>query len=324
MNLSDAAAELLNEADVVLALDVFDLQQALSSVDRVTRLAQGRLPASARVIDISLRQYAVRSWATDFGRLHAIDLPIAADTALAVPALADLCARKVAERPDLAQTYEQRSVRLEARHQSLFRAAAERAQQSATEQPISQPFLAQQVWEVVQGQDWMVTSDVKGWARRLWDITQSYQYMSSRGGGGLGRGLCHSLGVALANRGSGRLCVNFQADGDMLFVDSALWTAAHHRIPLLVVMYNNRSYYNDEEHQADMAKSRQRPVENRVVGIRIENPEVDFAAMARSFGVYGDGPIEHPADLRPALERALHAVVEEGRCAVVDVVTGNG
>ena len=147
----------------------------------------------------------------------------------------------------------------------------DRAARAASDVPIAFPFLAQQVWEAVRGYDWVLTDNgLNGWARRLWDITHPYQYHDSRGG--LGNGLGRSLGVTLANRGKGRLCVDFQADGDLLYTATGLWTAAHHRIPLLVVMYNNRSYYNDEVHQAEIARHRGRPVENRVVGIRIENP----------------------------------------------------
>ena len=323
LNLTGAADKLLEDADVVLALDVFDLQQALTTVDRVTRLARAALPATAKLIDISLRQYAIRSWVSDFGKLQPVDVPIAADTALAVPALAELCLRRLAGRPTLASGIQARAALLGAEHKAVARTAEEAARDTAEEQPIAQPFLAQQVWEVIQAHDWVLGSDVRGWSRRLWDITQSHQFMASRGAAGLGRILGHSLGLALANRDTGRLCVSFQPDGDLLFTPSALWTAAHHRIPLLVVMYNNRTYYNDEQHQTDMAISRGRPVENRVVGIRMDDPAVDFAAMARSFGVHGEGPIENPGDLKPALERALRVVVEEGRCALVDVVTAD-
>src|SRR5262249_8600742 len=147
-----------------------------------------------------------------------------------------------------------------------------------------------------------------GWARSLWDWTRPDQYLGYSGGAGLGYCAGASIGVALAHLGTGRLCVDLQPDGDLLYTPSAIWTAAHHRIPLLFVMCNNRSYFNDEHHQAIVAQARHRPVENRVVGIRIEDPPVDFAGMARAFGAYGDGPIEDPALIAPALRRALRVV----------------
>jgi len=129
------------------------------------------------------------------------------------------------------------------------------------------------------------------------------------------------MGVALANRGTGRLNVNFQPDGDLLFTTSALWTAAHHNIPLLSVMHNNRSYNNDYVHQVEVAHHRDRPAENAVVGIDINTPNVDFATVARGFGVHAEGPIEKPEDLLPAIQRAAEYVAREGKPALVDVIT---
>src|SRR5207249_2070270 len=103
-----------------------------------------------------------------------------------------------------------------------------------------------------------------------------------------GYGLPAALGVALAYRGSGKLCVNLQADGDLLYVVSGLYTAAHHRLPFLTIMFNNRTYGNDEEHQEAVAKTRGRPVENKIVGIRIDDPAPDFARIAQGFGVHAE------------------------------------
>ena len=130
-----------------------------------------------------------------------------------------------------------------------------------------------------------------------------------------------SLGAALAARGTNRLTVNLQADGDFLFTPAALWTAAHHRIPMLVVMHNNRSLYNSEEHGIQIAEHRERAVENAGIGTQITDPNVDFATLARSFDCYGEGPITQMSELRPALERAIRVVKEEGRLALVDVVS---
>ena len=111
-----------------------------------------------------------------------------------------------------------------------------------------------------------------------------------------------------------------EIDGDALFVISGFYTAAHHRLPLLTVTFNNRTYGNDEDHQDAVAKARGRPVENKVVGIRIDDPPPDFAKIAQGFGIHAEGPIDAAADVGPALRRALR-VVKDGRPAVVDVVT---
>jgi thiamine pyrophosphate-dependent acetolactate synthase large subunit-like protein len=176
------------------------------------------------------------------------------------------------------------------------------------------------VWDVIKDEDWVLANGTaKGWARRLWDWQPERTYGGS-GGAGLGYGLPAALGVTLAHRGSTRVCVNLQSDGDALYVPSALYTAAHHRLPLLTVMFNNRTYGNDEEHQEAVAKVRSRPVENKVVGIRIDDPAPDFARIAQGFGVHAEGPIERAEAVGPALRRALR-VVKDGAPALVDVIT---
>jgi thiamine pyrophosphate-dependent acetolactate synthase large subunit-like protein len=181
--------------------------------------------------------------------------------------------------------------------------------------------LAALVWEVIRDEDWILANGTgKGWARRLWDW-QPERVCGGSGGAGLGYGLPAALGVTLAHRNSGKVCVNLQADGDLLYVAGGLYTAAHHRLPLLTVMFNNRTYGNDEEHQEAVAKTRNRPVENKVVGIRIDDPAPDFARIAQGFGVHAEGPIDSADGVGPALRRALRVVKEEGRPALVDVIT---
>jgi thiamine pyrophosphate-dependent acetolactate synthase large subunit-like protein len=127
-----------------------------------------------------------------------------------------------------------------------------------------------------------------------------------------------TVGAALAARDSGRLVVGMLGDGDVLMANSALWTAAHHRLPMLVVVANNQSYFNDEEHQERMARVRNRPVENRWVGQRMADPPVNFAALATSLGVEGFGPVSDPSQLASTYQQAV-AAVNEGRPALVDV-----
>ena len=321
LNVTAGANKVLGEADLIVALDVYDLQQTLSATDYANRSVASRIPESAKVIDISLRQFIVKSWADDYGRLFPVDLAITADTSLAIPSLADLCEKKS---PQSSNGAKSRQVAMQTLHNELDEAARKEAESGSDIKPIALPFLAKEIWESIKDKDWVLANgDLRGWARRLWNITSPYQVMNSRGGGGLGEGLGHSIGVALAHKGQNKLVVDLQADGDFLFTPSALWTATHHKIPLLIVMYNNRSYFNDEDHQANVARTRGRSVENRVIGIRMDEPPVDFSSLARSLGVYGEGPIEHPNDVRPALERAIEVVLKEGKCALVDVITQN-
>jgi thiamine pyrophosphate-dependent acetolactate synthase large subunit-like protein len=211
---------------------------------------------------------------------------------------------------------------LSARHNRLRDRWHEEAQRRRGDRPIAFAHLAATLGDLIKDDRWvLVNRTLRGWTRRLWDWTDPSQYVGALMGGGVGYGVGHSLGAALAHKGSGRLCIDIQPDGDLLYTPGALWTLAHHRVPLLVVMFNNRSYYNDEDHQILMARDRGRPVENAGIGLQIVNPAVDYAGLARSFGVYGEGPIEDPADLRPALEQAVRYVKQEQRAALVDVIT---
>ncbi|MGQ0550988.1 MAG: thiamine pyrophosphate-binding protein [Armatimonadota bacterium] len=326
LDLTGTQEELLGQADVVLALDVFDLQKALFTVDRTSRLARPLIGDGAKVIHISLNDLMVRSWAQEQGRLQAVDLAIAADTAVAVPALTARCRAMLEREPGLGASARARSARrlstLEAMRRRLRDRWRDNAERTRDARPIAFSRLASDLWQVVKDEHWvLVNRTLRGWTRRLWDWTAPSQYVGALMGGGVGYGVGHSIGAALAHLGSDALCIDIQPDGDLLYTPGALWTAAHHRIPLLVVMFNNRSYYNDEDHQILMAKARGRPVENAHIGLQIVDPPVDFAGLARSFGVHGEGPVEDPADLRPALERAVRYVKKERRPALVDVIT---
>jgi thiamine pyrophosphate-dependent acetolactate synthase large subunit-like protein len=322
LDLTGAEDELLPQADLVLALDVFDLQKALETVDRTTRQARPLIKNGTKVIHISLNDLAERAWAQQYGRLHPVDLAIAADTVVALPELTALCRSLVEGEEKSRNRRRERIAALEVIRRRLrerWKNAADRVRDA---RPISVPRLATDLWEAVKDEHWvLVNRTLRGWTRRLWDWTSPSQYVGALMGGGVGYGIGHAMGAALAYVGSDNLCIDIQPDGDLLYTPSGLWTAAHHRIPLLIVMFNNRSYFNDEDHQVLMAKARGRPVENAHIGLRIDEPPVDFAGLARAFGIHGEGPIEDPADLRPALERAVRYVKREHQPALVDVIT---
>ena len=167
-------------------------------------------------------------------------------------------------------------------------------------------------------EDWVLTAcNLQDWVYKLWDFDKPYRHPGQALGTGTQIGV--SLGVALAHRGKGRLVVDIQPDGDLMFDAGALWSAAKNDIPILVVMYNNRAYYNDWEHQIRIAQHRGTPVERAYIAQDIAGPSPDFAAMAKSMGWYAEGPIEQPADIAPALRRAI-AQVKAGKPALVDTV----
>ena len=163
------------------------------------------------------------------------------------------------------------------------------------------------------------TGPSAGWERRLWDFERPDQHLGWHGGGGLGYGLGASIGAALAlDRDT--LCLNLQPDGDLLYTPSALWTMASAQLPVLTVLHNNRQYGNTVGHARRIAQLRKRTEGRERVGAGLDDPVVDYATMARGFGVHGIGPVTRPEDIQAAVKDAL-SVVDSGAPALVDVVT---
>ena len=147
-------------------------------------------------------------------------------------------------------------------------------------------------------------------------------YLGSNGAGGLGYGVPASLGAALGLLKTNKLVVDFQPDGDMLYTTSALWTAAHYKIPLLIIMVNNKSYYNDANHNMEIAKSRGRNSNAALhVGGGIDDPPVDFSKLAQSLGLHGIGPVFNADELRSTLGKAVQMLETKRETVLVDVIT---
>lgn len=323
LDLTGAEAQLLSEADVLLALDVEDLFGSLHRVEIQGRRFTPVVSDRTKIVHISLKDLLIKGWATDFQQLPKIDLPIAADSSAALAQLVPLCRRLVEQSPEAKKAaFKKRHGTLKQKHDEMRDAWRREAEANRDDAPISVPWLAARLGEVIRGREWVIVNgSLGGWPRRLWDWDKPGQFLGGSGGGGLGYGPGAAVGAALAYRGSGVLCVNLQPDGDFMFCPQALWTAAHHKIPLLFVMDNNRTYLNSENHQAAVARQRGRRIENRLIGTEIDKPAVDYCGLARSLGVYAEGPIDQPASLKPALEKAVRVVLEEGRPALVDVLT---
>jgi thiamine pyrophosphate-dependent acetolactate synthase large subunit-like protein len=322
LNLTGMQEKVLGQTDLVLVLDVPDLEGAVSKrvqeMGRRTPIAL--LSPKAKIVNIGLDDLLVRAWSHDFNKLREADLSILADTSVFLP---ELVRRLKDEKEQLrrrAQDIEKRRAEWSRLHAEREEAQAQQTRAKRDEKPISPSRLYSEMAEALKNESWVLTNGTSSGKENLFlPASQFNQILGKYKGGGLGYGLPASLGASLAHKGSAKICVDVQPDGDLLFTVSGLWTAAHHKIPLLIVVCSNRSYYNDEEHQERMAQLRGRPVENKVIGIRIEDPAVDFAAMARSYGIWGAGPITEPRDLGKALLDSLK-VVKEGRAALVDVV----
>ena len=179
-----------------------------------------------------------------------------------------------------------------------------------------------EVYAQIKDEDWSLvgTSIRLTWPHRLWDFKKPHQWNGFSGGAGVGYNLPASLGAALANKNQGRFTLAFGGDGDFMFNLGTLWTAAHHKIPMLYILQNNGAYHQEYMYLVAMAARHGRDVGNAAIGTTITDPNIDYATIARAMGVYGEGPITDPKDLAPALARAV-AVVKGGETAVVDVVT---
>jgi acetolactate synthase I/II/III large subunit len=322
LDTTEGRAEALQDADVVLLIGVIDPYGALSRVNRVLRTTEYIQPPDCKVITIGVGDLLVRSWTGDFQRQVPTDVPIIAEPGVALPLLLGLVRERLTKSAEARDRFSNRGAEWADTNRERRQQWRAQVASTALRSPLALPFVAQTVWDVIKDEDWwLVNGNLNDWSRRLWDFRQPHQYLGGSGGAGLGYGMGASIGAALAARGTNRLTVNLQADGDLLFTPSAFWTAAHHNVPMLTVIHNNRSLYNSEEHGIQIAEYRDRPVERAGIGTQLRNPNVDFGMLARSFDCYGEGPIERPEDLRPALERALRAVKEQGKLAVVDVVS---
>jgi acetolactate synthase-1/2/3 large subunit len=193
----------------------------------------------------------------------------------------------------------------------------EDAQKDRDKRPMTTAHLAWKIWEVIKDEDWVFTANtLRDWTRRLWHWDKPCRHPGKSLGTDTQIGI--SLGVALVYKGTDKLVIDIQPDGDLLFDASALWVAAYHKIPLLAAMYNNRAYYIDWEHQIRMARERN---ERIYIGMEIDNPPPDSAGLAQSFGGYAEGSTEHGGQVRDALKRAIQVMKKEGTPTLVDTVT---
>ncbi|HTF14407.1 MAG TPA: thiamine pyrophosphate-dependent enzyme, partial [Burkholderiales bacterium] len=286
-------AKLLREADVVLSLDWVDLAGTLKA-------AWGADAVGAKVIQISPDAHIHRGWSMDYQGLPAVDVYMMCEPDAVVPLLLD----SVKTRPGAV-------------------AAKPAPLPDAAPDVVSIRTLADALNEAAKDMEVCITRLPLGWNGAYRHFRHPLDYIGSEGGGGVGAGPGVTVGAALALKDSGRLPVAIMGDGDFLMGVTALWTAAHYGIPCLILVANNRSFFNDELHQERVAKERSRPVENRWIGQRISGPDIDIAMMARAQGAEGIGPVAKASDLKPAIEKGILAA-RSGAVCVVDVRVAPG
>ena len=310
---------MFSDADVVLLLDVRDWEKPTTQLTSVTREIASLTPENCQWIDIGFGDLNISSWAMDYQRLLYANQRIVADTLLAVPALTVLLKSLAKKDPAFAARVPRRGAATARKHKALRAGWAKAALVDRDDSPITLPRLASEVWAQIENEDWVLTAGtLDDWTRKLWNFDKPYRHAGRSLGTATQFGI--SLGVALAHRDKGRLVVDIQPDGDLMFDAGALWVAAKHKIPMLVVMYNNRAYFNDWEHQIRVARQRGTPVDRAYIGMDLDDPPPDFATMARSMGWYAEGPIDQPGDVAAALKRAI-AQVKAGKPALLDTIT---
>jgi thiamine pyrophosphate-dependent acetolactate synthase large subunit-like protein len=285
--LTPEARDLVAASDVILSLDWLDLAGTLKQV-------YGEKPVAAKVIQVSCDAHNHRGWSADHQGLPPIDCYLMCETDVAVPLLVE------ATRPRLATAPLPAAKPL-----------------PPVPDAVSLRRLALALERATRGIDVCYTRFPLGWNGAYTHFRHPLDYIGHDGGAGVGSGPGNTVGAALALKGTGRVPIGLVGDGDFLMGNTAVWTAAHYHIPCLMIVCNNRSFYNDERHQGRIALQRGRPEENRWIGQRIGDPDVDFAAMARSQGALGIGPVTDPDALQPAVEEGIRTV-QSGQPCVID------
>jgi thiamine pyrophosphate-dependent acetolactate synthase large subunit-like protein len=286
------AAQLVRSADVILSLDWIDLGGTLRQVFDDQE-------CSATVIQVSLDQHSHRGWGKEYFGLAPTDCYLLCDPDTAVPLLTAACTSRGTALPAFAPMSNAKGAPLAAQGVPDMQGLAAALNEALGDAPICLARLP------------------LGWNGGYRHFLHPLDYLGYDGGGGIGSGPGMSIGTALALKDTGRLTVAVLGDGDFMMGNSALWTAVHYRIPLLIVVANNRSFYNDELHQERVAMHRNRPVENKWIGQAIADPDIDIAQIATAQGATGIGPITNAKALRDAIVKGLE-VVRAGGVAVID------
>jgi acetolactate synthase-1/2/3 large subunit len=311
----------ISEADVLLALEAGNPFDLVTRKDKAGKLSPALKPGAKAITISSVEVYPKGNY-QDLQRYAGnIDLAMAADAEATLPMLIEEVKRQMPAA---------RKASIDARGEALAKAhldGVNRAKAAAVygwdDSPISMPRLCEELYNGIKGEDWSLVSDTSLqslWPQRLWHADKHYRYIGGSGAWGIGYNTPAGLGAALANQQHGRLTVSIIGDGDLMFGPGALWTAAHERIPILYIVHNNRAYHQEIMQMQVIANRRQRGIDRVGIACNISDPNIDYARMAKSLGMYGEGPIENPKDLGPALKRAI-AVVKKGEPALIDVVS---
>ena len=321
LNLSGNSRALIENADLILGLEVPDFYGLVNNIGRQLEYSSHPI-TKAKLASISAGDRLAKSNYQEFQRYQPLDLDIAADAEATLPSLVEAVQHRLTA--DKKRAFEARGVKLAEQHTNILAKARLDASYAWDACPISVARLCSEVWGQIKNEDWCLASQsnlfVSNWPLRLWDFEKPYRHIGGSGGAGMGYGAPSAVGAALANKKYGRLTVNIQTDGDLMYAPGVLWTAAHHRIPLLTVMHNNRAYHQEQMEVQIVANEHNRGITRTSIGTHLNDPPINYAKLAEGMGMLGIGPIEKPEDLAPALRRGIETV-KRGEPVLIDVIT---
>lgn len=322
LNHSARAGQAVRQADVILAIEVMDLFGELNDVvDIIGRPSHPKTSPGVKVITLGTTDAYIKPNMGEYERYQSADLAITGDGETSLPSLIAAVEKEMSPvRKSVAQARGQKL--MEMGHK--FLAAADKdAAYGWNATPVSTARISAEVWNQIKNEDWTMATEVNflsNWPYRLWSFEKHYNSMGGSVGGGVGYNAPAALGAALANKEHGRITVALNGDGDLMMSPGVLWTAAHHQIPILYIVHNNRAWHQEYMHVQRMAQRNQRGIDRAHIGTTIWDPNIDFATLAKSMGVYSPGTISDPKDFGPALQKAI-AVVKKGEPALIDVVS---
>jgi len=307
---------LVHDADAILFLEVADPWGQLNSISDPHHEYRRVAKPDVKIVHVTLADQLMKSNYQDMQRFCPVDISISADAQATLPSLIEFVKKEISPAKRDARTG-----KLKDEHQKMKARARDAAALAWDASPVSTARLHAELWQVLKGENWCLAESRNGsWAARLWPATQHHNFLGQSGGAGVGYIAPAAVGAALANKDKGIITAVVQPDGDLMYAPGVLWTAAHHRIPLLSVMHNNRAYHQEVMHLQKMAGLHNRRMDTARIGTTIEDPYIDYAKLAQAQGVWAEGPITDPAQIGPALRRAM-AVVKKGEPALLDVVT---
>ncbi|MDQ0701720.1 acetolactate synthase-1/2/3 large subunit [Pseudomonas sp. W3I7] len=313
----DHDAHLLGECDFLLALEVQDLYGLLAN--------SGQKPHPGLYIaTLGTHSLLISSWVADSQKLVCADLALHANVVASIARIAEAVQASAEHRDSTAQALvTERIARITAHKQVRRQALLAQVTQPADGLTIAQALIA--IHEAIGHQRWVLTNTgsvtIDTLVRQLWPIDRSEAYIGMSGGAGLGYGLGAAIGAAVAHKGTGRLSVNLQSDGDLLYTPSALWTLSAYDIPLLVLVINNRLYLNSKQHAERIADLRKRPSDLSNLGTSFLENEVDFVALAKTFDLYSPGSADTPAAIQEKIADCLAYMETHGKPALLEIKT---